>query len=416
MDRREFLGGASLATAGAVVPAALGDGTTPLRATDGWAGVRALFALEPGVVHLGGLFISSHPLPVREAIERHREGLDADPVGYLFAHDTKERLRTVEAAAAYWGTSSRSVALTASTTMGLSILYHGMRLGPGDEVVRTEHDHYATWYTLDLKAAACGATVRAVRLHDGDASRVTEAELVDRIVSAVGPATRVLALTWVHSSTGLELPVGAIAAELKRRGLRDGLRLCVDGVHGFGAENASMSDLGADFFVAGCHKWLHGPRGTGVVYAARPELWEEIEPVIPPFGVKNTEGLFRSPGGFHDFEHRWALAEAFELHRSIGKARIASRIAELAGALREGLAAISGVHVRTPRDPALAAGIVAFDIAGIHPNRALDRLRDEARIVLTRSPYGSRSLRASPGIYTMPDEIERLLAAVRRIA
>jgi len=416
MDRRKFLGAACLATAGVAVPGAVGDGATALRAHDPWSGVRALFSLEPDRVHLGGLFISSHPLPVREAIERHRRGLDADPVGYLFAHDTKERLRVVEAAADYWGTSSRCVALTDSTTMGLSVLYQGMRLRPGDEIVRTEHDHYATWYNLDLKAAACGATVRAVRLHDGDASQVRAEELVERIVAAVGPATRVLALTWVHSSTGLKLPVAAVAKELERRGLRDRVRLCVDGVHGFGAENADMDALGADFFVAGCHKWLHGPRGTGVVYAARPELWEEIEPIIPPFGVKKTEGLFRSPGGFHDFEHRWALAEAFELHRSIGKARIAARIAELAGAVREGLAAIPRVRVRTPRDPALASGIVAFDVEGIHPDRAVERLRSEAKVIITRSPYGSRSLRASPGIYNTFAEIDRFLAAVRRIA
>src|SRR5690606_37545350 len=129
----------------------------------------------------------------------------------------------------YWETSSRAVALTDSSTQGLSVLYQGLRLGPGDEIVRTEHEHYATWYNLDLKAAACGAAVRAIRLHDEDASAVDEAGLVQAIVGAVGPRTRVLALTWVHSSTGLKLPIGAIAQELERRGLRERVLLCVDG-------------------------------------------------------------------------------------------------------------------------------------------------------------------------------------------
>ncbi len=415
MDRRRFLGAACLAVAGAALPARAGEGLQ-VRLGDGWDEVRALFDLDPALVHLGGLLIASHPLPVREAIERHRKGLDRDPVGYVFAWDTKERVRAVEAAAAYFGTSSRSVALTDSTTMGLSLLYHGMRLQPGDEVVRTEHDHYATWYSLDLVAEATGATVRAVRLYDESAAAVREEELVERIVGAVGQKTRVLALTWVHSSSGLVLPIGAIDAELRRRGLREGLRLCVDGVHGFGALNARMGDLGCDFFVAGCHKWLHGPRGTGVVYAARPELFEEIAPVIPPFGVKHTEGLFRSPGGFHAFEHRWALAEAFELHRSIGKPRIAARITQLASELKAGLAEIRRVRLHTPIDPALSAGIVSFDVDGVHPAQVVARLREEHGIVVTRSPYGSRSVRVSPGIMNGSAEIERLLQALHALA
>jgi isopenicillin-N epimerase len=415
MNRRGFLGGC-LAVAGVSLPAGIGEHAL-VPAHDGWDDVRASFDLDRSLVHLGGLFISSHPRPVREAIERHRRGLDRDPVGYLLEQNTKERIRVTQAAAAYWGTSARAVALTDSTTMGLSLLYHGLRLRAGDEVVRTEHDHYATWYSLDLAAEVAGATVRAIRLYDDSANDVSADELVEKIVSAVGPKTRVLALTWVHSSSGLKLPIGSVAAELQRRGLRDRVLLCVDGVHGFGAENAEMADLGCDFFVAGCHKWLHGPRGTGVVYAARPELWEErVAAVIPPFGVKHTEGLFRSPGGFHAFEHRWALAEAFAFHQEIGKPRVAARVAELASHLKEGLARIPGVRLYTPRDPSLSSGIVSFDLAGWTPQRLIDALRDEDRIVVTRSPYGKKSVRASPGIANAPEEIERLVEAVRRRA
>lgn len=69
---------------------------------------------------------------------------------------------------------------------------------------------------------------------------------------------------------GLKLPIREIAdalAELNRdRHEGDRALLCVDGVHGLGVEDLSMQDLGCDFFVAGCHKWLFGPRGTGLVW------------------------------------------------------------------------------------------------------------------------------------------------------
>ena len=77
---------------------------------------------------------------------------------------------------------------------------------------------------------------------------------------AITPATRVLALTWVHSSTGLKLPLRAITDAVRRinagRDEAGRVLVCVDGVHGFGIEDVVLSDLGCDFFMAGCHKWL----------------------------------------------------------------------------------------------------------------------------------------------------------------
>ena len=95
-----------------------------------------------------------------------------------------------------------------------------------------------------------------------------------------------MALTWVHSSTGLKLPLRRIADALEAVNAdRDGparVLLCVDGVHGFGIEDVVLSDLGCDFFMAGCHKWLFGPRGTGII-AGTKQGWEAVLPTIPSF-------------------------------------------------------------------------------------------------------------------------------------
>jgi selenocysteine lyase/cysteine desulfurase len=96
----------------------------------------------------------------------------------------------------------------------------------------------------------------------------------------------VLALTWVHSSTGLKLPLRRIAETLDRinadRDEADRVLFCVDGVHGFGIEDVVLADLGCDFLMAGCHKWLFGPRGTGIV-AGTKRGWDAVLPPIPSF-------------------------------------------------------------------------------------------------------------------------------------
>lgn len=93
------------------------------------------------------------------------------------------------------------------------------------------------------------------------------------------------------------------------------MKVCPDGVHGFGAEEATPDAPVVDFLVTGTRKWLFGPRGTGLV-RGRPQAWSRYAHVIPRF-VDTTgavHGPWSTPGGFHSFEHRWALISD-RLHR-----------------------------------------------------------------------------------------------------
>ena len=120
-------------------------------------------------------------------------------------------------------------------------------------MLTTTHDFYSTEASLELLAKRTGAKVRRVTLYDDPATASVD-ELVSRLVAGVGPRTRVVAVTWVHSSTGVRLPIQEMSAALG-----DEVLLCVDGVHGFGAVDVDLPDLGCDFLATGTHKWLFGP-------------------------------------------------------------------------------------------------------------------------------------------------------------
>jgi selenocysteine lyase/cysteine desulfurase len=379
-----------------------------------WTSVREQFALASDRIQLSSFLLASHPRPVRDAIERHRRGLDADTVGYLAEHEGREEQAARAAAGRFLGVPAGEIALTDSTTMGLGLLFSGLRLRPGDEVLTTAHDFYATHESLRLR----GIRARRVRLYE-DGARASAAEIVSRVRRAVGPRTRIVALTWVHSSTGVKLPLRAIADALPERVL-----LCVDGVHGFGAEATRVADLGCDAFASGAHKWLHGPRGTGVLWA-NGRVRELLRPVIPSFDdgaslrawatgttpAGRPDGARLSPGGFHSFEHRWALSAAFGFHDAIGQQRVAARIHELAARLKAGLADIPGVRLRTPRAAAVSAGLVCVEVAGLDPFEAVDRLARRG-IVASVTPYARRYLRFGPGIVNTPAEVDEAVRAV----
>src|SRR5215211_7461233 len=132
--------GAGIVTSGALIAERASrdditadDGAVVKLATalDDWQAVRAQFNLTPDFLHFGGLYIASHPAPVREAIERHQQAMDANPVHYLQDNGGRLEATVLRAAGTYLGADPRDIALTDSTTMGLGLLYNGLDFGPG---------------------------------------------------------------------------------------------------------------------------------------------------------------------------------------------------------------------------------------------------------------------------------------------
>ncbi|MBX3331032.1 MAG: aminotransferase class V-fold PLP-dependent enzyme [Nitrospira sp.] len=394
-----------------------------------WEDFRAQFPLSPQFIHLAAFFLASHPMPVREAIERHRAGLDSDPIGYWYEHEEKQEAQVLQAAADYLGVSPTDIALTDSTTMGLGLLYGGLALRKGQEILTTTHDHYSTETSLRLRAERTGATVRQIPLYRS-IKTVSRDELVDSLRKGITPATRIVAVTWVHSSTGLKLPIHEMAQAIqsinRSRNEQDRVIFCVDGVHALGAEDFRLGELGCDFLIAGTHKWMFGPRGTGLVWG-HPQAWPVVQAIIPTFnsrafdqwvenGSSNNlpQSIYMTPGGFHSFEHRWALDEAFKLHQSIGKSRVTQRIYELNQQLKHGLAAMPHVTLHTPLSQDLSAGIVCFDVAGMEPRTVVKKLRQRG-IVGSVTPYATQYARLAPSLLNSQQEIDITLGEIRNL-
>jgi selenocysteine lyase/cysteine desulfurase len=411
LTRRDLVVRAGVAAGAAALPASatdLADGATAAFNPRSWESVRKQFPLDRRLAHFAAFVLATHPAPVRVALERHRRALDANPVEYLHSRESELTAATRSEAARHLGAEPGEIALTDSTTMGLGLLYGGLRLAAGDEILTTEHDFYATHESLRLTSERTGATVRRIRLFDRLAT-VSEDELVASVERAITPRTRVVALTWVHSSTGLKLPIGAISDAVAGRAL-----VCVDAVHGLGVESVDVRALGCDFFVAGCHKWLAGPRGTGIIWGKQAHWGETLE-TIPTFEGRASFGSRMTPGGYHSFEHRWALADAFRFHRAIGEGRVATRIHALATRLKNGIATVRGVELITPRSPALSAGIVCVDVPGQAPDAVVARLRSQHRIVATVTPYTPSYVRLGPGLYSSPADVDRAINALRAV-
>ncbi|MEW6323106.1 MAG: aminotransferase class V-fold PLP-dependent enzyme [Acidobacteriota bacterium] len=383
-----------------------------------WGLIRQRFPASRRRVHLAAMVLSSHADFLSRTIDAHRAGLDDDADTYVRSRGRQEMRRFAVAAGQYFGVPPELVAEVGNTTLGLGAVYSGLRLAAGQRILTTDHDFVSTLAPLEARHRRDGTPVDRIRLFDAT-DALDESAIVQAVVDAVRPETRLVALTWVHSSTGVKIPIAAVSRALAA--LNDGradaerVLLSVDGVHGFGVEDETFGSLGCDVFVSGCHKWIYGPRGTGVVYATE-AAWASVEPIAAPTGSA-TPGLQHSPMGVHSYELRWAAADAFDDLRTIGKAAVMARVHGLAERLKRDLMTLPRVRMITPLDRAFSSGVVCFDYDGARPDDVVTHLgaRDVVGSVSSADclAEGGRHVRLSPSLMNDEADFARVLDALR---
>jgi selenocysteine lyase/cysteine desulfurase len=421
-NRRDFLKQAGILAAalplGASLPniASASTAAAPLPRNK-WAQLQQLFDQDPAWLHFSNFLITTHPRPVREAIEMHRAALDKNP-GLAMDWDhgvTEKREEAVRVLAGqYVQADARQIALTGSTTEGLAMIYGGVQVRADQEILTTAHEHYATHTILELRTQRDGTKVRKIRLFK-DPYRISKDELLANIDRSIRPETRVLGMCWVHSGSGVKLPLADIGALVDKhnrgRSEADRIIYVVDGVHGFGVEDVSFPAMNCDFFIAGTHKWMFGPRGTGIVVSRTPEV-KYVTPIIPTFSEAEHFSTTMTPGGYHAFEHRWALTEAFKLHLQLGKADVQARIHELNSYLKKRLLQRPQIELVTPLSPEFSAGFTFFRVTGKNSDKIAAHLMANKVVADAVERDVGPVIRTAPGLLNDEAQIDRLLAVL----
>lgn len=419
-DRRTFLKqagvfAASLPLGAALLPQAIAANTTDAP----WTGLKQLFNQDPDYLHFSNFLVSSHPKPVREAIERYRVQIDRNP-GLAMDWDLQETWKREgqvrEWAGRYLQATAAQIALTGSTSEGLAMIYGGIKVRPDQEILTTVHEHYATQHVLDYRALKEGTQVRRITLFES-AHCVSADEVLGNIQRQIRPNTRVLGMTWVQSGSGVKLPIGEIGKLVdehnRNRDDQDRILYVVDGVHGFGVENLDFPDMHCDFFIAGTHKWMFGPRGTGLVCAREADN-RYVTPMVPTFSEDKDFATIMTPGGYHAFEHRWAADEAFKLHLQLGKAQVQARIRGLNTELKEQLLAQPQIELVTPCSPELSAGFTFFRVKGQDSDAVAAYMMKNRVVIDAVNRDVGPVIRTAPGLLNSSDEIQRFMTLLRQ--
>ena len=353
--------------------------------------VRAEFPVLERLAYLNAGSIG--PLAKRTAgamaarLAAELEGGRGTVAQFLEVVEIRGRVRAALAAAVH--APAENVALTTSTTDGCNLVLAGLGLGPDDEIVTTDVEHFGLLGPL----AVSEARVRVARVRDRPAG-----EAFDAIRAEVGPRTKLLALSHVAWTTGHVLPVRELKEET-------GLPILVDGAQSVGALPVRVE--GFDFYTVSGQKWLCGPDAVGALYVADPEVLRVARPSYFAQDGFEADGSFTAREGAPRFDSGWVPpASLLGLEAALSELpewRF-DRAREMAARCRERLAARFDV-VTEPDQATLVSWRVDGDAA-----EACVRAWEQG--VVIRDMPGLGWLRASCGYWTSEDDIERLLAAV----
>ena len=287
------------------------------------------------------------------------------------------------------GVSPENLALTTSTTNGCNIVLAGLELGPEDEVVTTDGEHFGL-------LGALGASPARVRV--AEVRELPPEQALDVLLAEVTPSTRLLALSHVCWISGNRFPVD----ELREA---TGLPLLVDGAQSAAAIPVDASRF--DFYAFSCQKWVCGPDGTGGLAVADPEALRIAAPSYLSQEQYEPDGEFTARKGTQRFDPGWTpppvlagLAAALD---AAPEWRY-ERAAETAARCRELLA--ERFEVVTAADQGT---LVSFEVEG--DTAELVKRLYEAGVVVRDVP-GQGLVRVSCGWWTSDDDLERLVAAL----
>jgi isopenicillin-N epimerase len=369
-----------------------------------WMQVRALWMLDPERLHLNHGSFGAMPGPVVEAQRGWRRRLEANPVRFF-----RELGPAVDAVrleiAEFLGADPEGTALVTNATTGANAVLASFPLGPGDEVLVTDHGYGAVTAVAARACARASArlTVAAVPLEAAGPS------IVEHVLEAVTERTRLALVDQITSPTARLFPVAELVAALHERGVA----VLVDGAHAPGMLPVDLGVAPPDFWVGNLHKWVCAPPGSAALYVA-PEWRTRIHALVVSW--REDEGFPHSfsMGGTADLTPWLAAPAALALFDELGWDRARAHNRRLAAYGQSVVGAALGV------DRSELRGDEVVSMRLIPLPHGLGRTRDSALLLRGRiadelgaetavSSWNGRGLlRLSAQVYNSPEDYERL--------
>jgi len=267
--------------------------------------LKSVFLLDPEITFLNHGSFGAVPRPVFDVYQNWQREMEKQPVEFLGRKIHTHLAEARNEISQFMHTDKDNLVFVPNATHGINIVARSLHLGPGDEILTTDHEYGAMDRTWRFLGRTSGATYRqhpvTLPVDDPDV-------LVDELFAEVNDRTRVIFLSHISSPTAILFPV----REICRRARKLGLLTIIDGAHAPGQIPLDLDAIQPDFYTGNFHKWLCATKGSAFLYT-RPDVQPLIEPLVVSWGY---EAEIPGPSTFQDYLE-WTGTQDFSAYLSV---------------------------------------------------------------------------------------------------
>jgi selenocysteine lyase/cysteine desulfurase len=316
---------------------------------DGEPNSEWLFA--PGLVYLNTGTLGPCRRGTLEETKKAWEELETFPAKFYGKNGVEslaEKTRII--AARFLGCDTSEMLNTTSTTNGMNAIAQGLRLKTGDRILTTDQEHGGGILCWQYFQKYHGVAVDIITIPPGENNA---AAILNRINDRITPRTKLISISHIFSATGVLAPIAEISALARAKGI-----ICiVDGAQAAGAIKVNVKELGCHAYATSGHKWLMGPKGTGLLY-----LSKEVQDIIRPMQFEQSYNTYNDGNGVVNLPAILGLAKAIEYIEATGITKIEEHNLSLRNKLYERLSGMNNVTIVSPSAGPLASPLLACQI------------------------------------------------------
>jgi len=381
-----------------------------------WKMIREQFVFPRPFSYFNTGGIGAVPAVVLNRTSNHADALEISPRP---GHDEALWLQVKEKCAPLFGSGCRKeeFALVSTATEGIAIVVNGLPLRKGDEVITSTHEHPALNIALLSRMKRDGIVIKTF---EPDLKRgIGNVERVDALMTR---RTRLVFTSHTTCTTGQRFPEKALCdlARAKK------VWIALDGAQVVGSMPIDVTGYGVHFYAISGHKWLLGPKRTGILYVHGPEL-ETLTPMTVGAYSDSAHDILKQTLTFHPTAQRFEYATqnealffgldtAIDFINAIGIPRIWAHNRKLAEQFCDGLRGTPNVCILSPEEPEYRTSMISFRIEHKNARDVAEALLKQQFRVRTVSEAGLNAIRVSMHVYNNEEEVLRLTEAVQALS